>query len=58
MGEVTVSGLIRTHRSHWVGANGGPGVHVFEVTRAKRVVYRFDDHLLVKSATTAIALDD
>jgi Mal s 1 allergenic protein-like len=44
--------------TNWVGANGGPGVHAFEVTRAKRVVYRFDDHLLVKSATTAVALDD
>jgi hypothetical protein len=44
--------------TNWVGANGGPGVHAFEVTRAKRVVYRFDNHVLVKSATTAIALDD
>jgi hypothetical protein len=29
-----------------------------EVTRDKRVVYKFDDHALVKSATTVIVLDD
>jgi hypothetical protein len=44
--------------TNWVGANGGPGVHAFEVTRDKRVVYKFDDHVLVKSATTAVVLDD
>jgi hypothetical protein len=44
--------------TNWVGANGGPGVHAFEVTRDKRVVYKLDDHALVKSATTVIALDD
>jgi hypothetical protein len=44
--------------TNWVGANGGPGVHAFEVTRDKRIVYKLDDHVLIKSATTVIAPDD
>ncbi len=44
--------------TNWVGAGGGAGVHAFEVTRDQRVVYTFDDHTLVKSATTVIVLDD
>jgi hypothetical protein len=44
--------------TNWVGASGGPGVHAFEVTRDKRVVYRFDDHTIVKSATTVLVLDE
>jgi hypothetical protein len=44
--------------TNWVGANGGTGVHAFEVTRDKRVVYQYDDHTLVKSATTVLAPDD
>ena len=44
--------------TNWVGANGGVGVHAFEVTRDKRVVYQYDDHALVKSATSVVAPDD
>ncbi|HVY28991.1 MAG TPA: hypothetical protein VHB79_20680 [Polyangiaceae bacterium] len=43
---------------NWVGGNGGPGVHAFQVTRDKRVVWTLDDHQLLKSATTVTALDD
>ena len=44
--------------TNWVGSGGGSGVHAFEVTRDKRVVYQFDDHTLVKSTTTVVAPDD
>ena len=43
---------------NWLGANGGTGVHAFEVTRDKKVVWKLDDHVLLKSATTVTALDD
>ncbi|HEX2871511.1 MAG TPA: hypothetical protein VHP33_09650 [Polyangiaceae bacterium] len=43
---------------NWLGANGGNGVHAFQVTRAKKVVWKLDDHQLLKSATTVTALDD
>ena len=43
---------------NWVGANGGAGVHAFQVTRDKKVVWKLDDHQLLKSATTVTALDD
>ena len=43
---------------NWLGANGGTGVHAFEVTRAKQVVWKLDDHQLLKSTTTVTALDD
>lgn len=43
---------------NWLGANGGNGVHAFQVTRAKKVVWTLDDHQLLKSATTVTALDD
>ncbi len=43
---------------NWVGGGGGTGVHAFEVTRDKKVVWKLDDHKLVKSATTVTALDD
>jgi hypothetical protein len=43
---------------NWLGANGGNGVHAFQVTRAKKVVWKLDDHELLKSATTVTALDD
>ena len=43
---------------NWVGANGGAGVHAFEVTRDKKVVWKLDDHQLLKSATSVYALDD
>jgi hypothetical protein len=43
---------------NWVGANGGAGVHAFEVTREKKVVWKLDDHQLLKSATSVYALDD
>lgn len=35
----------------------GKGVHAFEVTRDKRVVWTFADHTLVKSLTTVRVLD-
>jgi hypothetical protein len=43
---------------NWVGADGGSGVHAFQVTRDKKVVWKLDDHELLKSATTVTALDD
>jgi hypothetical protein len=43
---------------NWLGANGGNGVHAFQVTRDKKVVWKLDDHQLLKSATTVTALDD
>ena len=43
---------------NWLGAEGGTGVHAFEVTRQKQVVWKLDDHTLLKSATTVTALDD
>ena len=43
---------------NWLGANGGNGVHAFQVTRDKRVVWKLDDHQLLKSVTTVTALDD
>ena len=36
----------------------GKGVHAFEVTRDKKVVWTFKDHKLVKSMTTIRVLDD
>lgn len=43
---------------NWLGANGGNGVHAFQVTRDKKIVWKLDDHQLLKSATTVTALDD
>jgi hypothetical protein len=43
---------------NWLGAGGGAGVHAFQVTRDKKIVWKLDDHQLLKSATTVIALDD
>jgi hypothetical protein len=43
---------------NWVGAGGGAGVHAFQVTRDKKIVWKLDDHQLLKSVTTVIALDD
>jgi outer membrane protein assembly factor BamB len=36
----------------------GRGAHAFEVTRAKKVVWTYADHALVRSLTTVRALDD
>ena len=36
----------------------GRGVHAFEVTRDKRVVWTFADHAMLKSLTTVRVLDD
>jgi hypothetical protein len=44
--------------ANWLGADGGSGVHAFQVTRDKQVVWKLDDHQLLKSATTVTALDD
>jgi hypothetical protein len=43
---------------NWLGGEGGVGVHAFQVTRDKKVVWKLDDHQLLKSATTVTALDD
>lgn len=43
---------------NWLGAGGGNGVHAFQVTRDKKIVWKLDDHQLLKSATTVTALDD
>ena len=44
--------------ANWLGAGGGTGVHAFQVTRDKKVVWKLDDHQMLKSATTVTALDD
>lgn len=36
----------------------GHGVHAFEITRDKQVVWKFADHGLVKMATNIKVLDD
>lgn len=43
---------------NWLGAGGGAGVHAFQVTPDTKIVWKLDDHQLLKSATTVIALDD
>jgi len=35
----------------------GNGAHVFEVTRDKKVIWKWDNHLLIKSLTTVRVLD-
>jgi outer membrane protein assembly factor BamB len=36
----------------------GKGAHVFEVTREKKVIWKWDDHSFVKSLTTVRVLDE
>jgi PQQ-like domain len=36
----------------------GKGAHAFEVTRDKKVVWKWDDHSVIKSLTTVRALDE
>ncbi len=36
----------------------GKGAHAFEITRDKKVVWKWDDHSFVKSVTTVRALDE
>ncbi len=43
---------------NWVGGGGGAGVHAFEVTREKKVVWKLGNNDFLKSATTVTALDD
>jgi hypothetical protein len=43
---------------NWLGAGGGDGVHAFQITRDKRIVWQLNDHQLLKSVTTVTALDD
>jgi hypothetical protein len=43
---------------NWLGHDGGTGVHAFEVTRDKRVVWTLDDHRQIKSATTVVAVGE
>lgn len=42
---------------NWLGEGGGAGVHAFEVTRDKRVVWMLEGRGLFTSATTVWALD-
>jgi len=35
----------------------GKGAHAFEVTREKKIVWKWDDHSFIKSLTTVRALD-
>jgi hypothetical protein len=43
---------------NWLGHDGGTGVHAFEVTRAKQIVWTLNDHQMLKSVATVIAIDD
>lgn len=36
----------------------GKGAHAFEITREKKVVWKWDDHSLIKSLTTVRAVDE
>ena len=36
----------------------GKGVHAFEINRDKKVVWKFDDHNMVESATMVRVLDE
>ncbi len=49
-GNIVVGNFLRNHE--------GQGAHAFEVTRDKKVVWRFQDHDRVKSLTTVRVLDD
>ncbi len=42
---------------NWVEGGDGKGVHAFEVSRDKQVVWTFDDHQLAHSATTVLAVE-
>jgi len=58
-----VSSLQVLKNGHYVVGNflrgqEGKGAHAFEVTRDKKVVWKFADHDLVKSLTTVRVLDD
>lgn len=49
-GNILVGNFVRGHE--------GRGVHAFEVTRSKKVVWTYADHALVKSLTTVRALGE
>ena len=49
-GHYVIGNFLRNHE--------GAGAHAFEVTRDKRVVWRFADHRLARSVTTVRVLDD
>jgi PQQ-like domain len=58
-----ISSLQILKNGHYVVGNflrgqEGKGVHAFEVTRDKKVVWTFKDHELIKSLTTVRVLDD
>ena len=36
----------------------GKGAHAFEVTREKKVVWKYDDHSIIKSLTTVRAVEE
>jgi len=57
-----VSSIQQLPNSHLLVGNflrgqEGKGAHVFEVTRDKQVVWKWDDHSFIKSLTTVRALD-
>jgi hypothetical protein len=43
---------------NFIRGQEGRGVHAFEVTRDKKVVWKWDDHSLIKSLTTVRALGE
>jgi hypothetical protein len=49
-GNIIVGNFLRGHE--------GKGAHAFEVTRDKKVVWKWDDHRLIKSLTTVRVLDE
>lgn len=49
-GNLLIGNFLRGHE--------GKGVHAFEVTRKKRVVWTFADHVLAKSVTTVRAIGE
>ena len=58
-----ISSLQVLKNGHYIVGNflrgqEGKGVHAFEVTRDKKVVWTFADHEMVKSLTTVRVLDD
>jgi hypothetical protein len=49
-GNIVIGNFLRGQEGH--------GAHVFEVTRDKKVVWKWDDHTLIKSLTTVRVLED
>jgi hypothetical protein len=43
---------------NFIRGQEGKGAHAFEVTRDKKVVWKWEDHSLIKSLTTVRALGE